>query len=370
MSDHAERAWLLIRQDRYEQAIDAAAEAIRAEPQGYLGFAYLALAYRGLQKSKCALEAATRAVALAPDTAYPHLVLSLVHWSRADFSKANVHAIEAVRLKPEYAEAHALRAELAEARQRWKSAEVHARTALTLDARHIGSMRVLGSLLLRSDRKDAAREVLDSGLEIDPECAGLLAARGHVALADREPRRALDLFAAALRLEPAHESGREGMLEALKRSYRAYRVAARLRDWVRRRGVFVFFGTLGLIIATSILSSRASSWFAVVRPFVLAVIVVFGLQCLLFPLIMIGVAACEGIVLARVRRDARGRELTRGYVQRAGGWTLIAATGTAAAAVVSTAVLMPRNALREILVGGAFVFWFLAKVYVDKRRRE
>jgi tetratricopeptide repeat protein len=88
--------------------------------------------------------------------------------------------------------------------------------------------------LLRLDRRDEAGAAMEGALARDPDDAFTHANRGWSLLHEGDPRRALEHFREALRLEPELDFARAGLIEALKARYWLYRQVLRYFLWIAR----------------------------------------------------------------------------------------------------------------------------------------
>ena len=258
MNPHFERAELLYRQSRYDTAEDELRRCMADDPDFAPAHALLALCMLARESFADATDCAQRAVGMAPDVPFPHYVLAQVMMARNRFEEAEQSARQAVELNPYSADLHQMLGDAYFAQRRWPSALEEAEEGLRLDAEHIGCANLRAMALVKLGRKDEADKVLEGVLARDPEDGYSHANQGWTALHQNDPKKALEHFREALRLEPTLEFAQAGMVEALKARYFIYRLMLRWFLWMSslgRRWQWVFI--LVLFFSTRIIRNLA-----------------------------------------------------------------------------------------------------------------
>ncbi len=97
---HARLTFTLIRNGRYQEAIEAGQRAILANPESPAGYAYTALAYDWAGFSLDGLPYALHAIELDPDYARGYAILSELYTSLGSFDKAVDTAEKGIELDP------------------------------------------------------------------------------------------------------------------------------------------------------------------------------------------------------------------------------------------------------------------------------
>lgn len=223
LNPHLQRAELLINQGRFDLAEEHARRAIGDQPDHALPYSYLALCLSRAEKHSEATEAARRAVGLAPDDAYGHRVLASVLHRRDDEAAAMVAIDEALRLAPDDSHAWALKGSIHLALRQWRDALSAAEHGLTFDAEHEDCVNVRAAALARLGRTAEAGQAIDATLARNPDSAHSHANMGWTLLHRREPRKAMEHFREALRLDPTMDHARSGIVEAMKARNFIYR---------------------------------------------------------------------------------------------------------------------------------------------------
>ena len=210
------RALQLLNLSRYADAERLLRESLLAEPHD--GGAHALLARALLEQDKLAegTQEAETAVGLAPDAPFAHFVVAQA-WQRRNYrDKAEAAIDEAIRLDPHDADYHAFRSALKFEASRWEDALKSAEQALAIDPEHIAANNFRAMALVKLGRRGEAGLTIDAALARDPDDAFSHANKGWALLEGREPKKALDHFREALRLDPTMEYARVGIIEALK----------------------------------------------------------------------------------------------------------------------------------------------------------
>ncbi len=251
MNPHFERAELLYHQGRYDLAEESLRRALADDPDFAMAHGFLALCLLERNALKEATEAAERTVGLAPDLPFAHYVLARAFLERNRPADAEAAARQAIELNPYDADLHLMLGNVYMVQRRWTAALDEADEGLRLDAEHVGCANLRAMALVKLGRKDEAERVMHGVLARDPEDAFSHANQGWTALNQNEPKKALEHFREALRLEPTLEYAQAGMVEALKARYLIYRLMLRWFLFMSRLGMkwqwaivlLLFFGT-------------------------------------------------------------------------------------------------------------------------------
>ncbi len=275
MSQHLERARLLLHQSRPAEAEREALQAVTQMPDHPEAHAMLALARIEQDRRAEALEAARAAIALAPDVGYFHYVHALILHRSNDEKNARTAINEAIRIDPEDADSFALLAGIELGLRDWSAALAAAESALQLNPEHVGANNLRAMALVRLGRKEEATQTVAFALDRAPEDAFSHANQGWNLLHRNNPKKAQEHFREALRLEPDLEYARNGMLEALKATNPVYRAMLAYFLWMGRQSErFQWLFIIGIFFGTKLVRSLyASSASEGTRALTLAVVV-------------------------------------------------------------------------------------------------
>ena len=188
----------VLRQQRYDEAVDLSRSALAADPECVPAYSVLAAALAGLERYPEALEAVRNGLALAPETPGLHLQEAGVLLELEQDTDALASLGRAMRLDPENAEAHAVKA----------------------------------AALARLRQFDAADAAVDEALRLDPENAEAHRMRGVISLHRGGGKQAVSAHRAALHLDPTDAASRDGLSTALKTRNPVY-------GWLLRFGLWL-----------------------------------------------------------------------------------------------------------------------------------
>lgn len=234
-NQHFNRAQILFEQRRYDLAETELRQAIGLDPENPDAYAYLALCLAERKQWQPATEAAQRAIAIDAGIPFCHYTLAAVLHDRNMHKEAGLAIDEALRLEPDHASYWGLRAAIHIAQKQFRDALTAAETGLELDAEHESCTNLRALALTNLGDKQAAASAIDATLAKNPLNPSSHANIGWTLLHQGEPRRAMEHFKEALRLDPNMDWARSGVIEAMK-----------ARSWVYRifLAYFLFMGRL------------------------------------------------------------------------------------------------------------------------------
>ena len=275
MNPNLQRALLLYDQSRHEQAEDELRQALASDPHDPYAHALLGLCLSHREQFKEATEEAQQAVHLAPDFAFAHYALASVLHDRNCGDQALPVITEALRLDSSEPSYFALLAAIQLDERHWQSALEAAEQGLRLDSEHTGCTNLRAIAMVKLGRKAEAGQTIDAALSRNPDNSLTHANQGWTFLEKGEPKKALEHFREALRLNPGNEWAQRGIVEALKARNIIYAVMLRY---------FLFMGKLskrgqwGVILgayfgsrALNVLAKEMPSW----QPWILPIQLIY-----------------------------------------------------------------------------------------------
>ncbi len=248
MSQHLQRARVLIGQSRYDLAEQELRRALLDDPNHYEPHALLALCLSNGPRERLeeAEQAGRRAVHLAPDAPFVHANLAQVLAMGDRLKEARASADEAIRLDPNETWHHAVLATVLYRGQRWQEAADAAMQGLRLDPEDQDCLNLRSAALTNMGRGAEAALAIEAALKQNPMNATAHANSGWTSLRERQYKPALEHFKEALRIDPEHEWAKEGLVEALKARNPIYRILLTYSFWMISMGdrarMFVLIG--------------------------------------------------------------------------------------------------------------------------------
>jgi tetratricopeptide (TPR) repeat protein len=260
MTEHFERAQMLLAQERYELAAKELRQELTTNPDNPFAHSLLALCLSELKQPEQALAEARLGVSHGPHLAFSHYILAKVLSGLERSAEAARAAEEAVRLDPDDADNFALLSAIKLEQREWAAALEAAEYGIEINPEHTGCANLRAMALVKLGRKAEAGATIHATLALDPENALTHANQGWAYLHQSKPKEALEHFKAALRIDPELEWARDGMIEALKSRYLIYRWMLRYFLWMARLSEKAQWGfIIGVYFAQRLLRSTANA---------------------------------------------------------------------------------------------------------------
>jgi lipoprotein NlpI len=213
---HFQRGLVLLEQSRSDLAENEFRQALAADPDHPMAHAFLSQCLLDKDDWKGATAEAEAAVRLAPEWSYSHVVLSRAMADRNRFAEATASAEEALRLDPTQASHYALLSGIHLEQRNWQAALEAAEAGLEHDAESVACNNLRAMALTKLGRTEEAGATIAATLRRDPEDPLSHANQGWTALHEHDPKKALEHFREALRLDPTSDFAKAGLVEALK----------------------------------------------------------------------------------------------------------------------------------------------------------
>ena len=216
MNPNLERGLLLYQQSRFEQAETELRQALGADPNDAYSHALLALCLAEREKFDEATVEARQAIHLSPDFSFAHYAHARVLFARNHYAEAQAAIEEAIRLDSTDADFFSLLASIHLNQKRWPAALDAAEQGLQFDPEHVGCTNLRAMAMVKLGRRSEAGATIDAALARNPDNAFTHANQGWTFLEKGDPKKALEHFREALRLDPMNDWARSGIVEALK----------------------------------------------------------------------------------------------------------------------------------------------------------
>lgn len=256
MNQYIERAQLLIQQHRIEQAEEQLRMALGENTSDATAHALLALCLLERKKYDEATDEAQQAIHHEPDEPLGFYALATVMQERNRLKEAYSAIQEAIRLQP-WNESHFGRlAGIEFQRSRWNECLTAAEQGLEFDPEDVECTNLRAMALVKLGRRDEAGQTIEAALANAPDNAITHANLGWTLLHQREPKRAMEHFREALRLDPNLEWARAGIIESMKARHFIYRWMLAWFLWMSRFPPRVqILLVLGIVFGNQILAT-------------------------------------------------------------------------------------------------------------------
>ena len=223
MNPHLTRAQLLLAQDRYDMAADVLRQGLLASPDDARTHALLAMCLAEQEKFEEATGHARQAVHLLPDDSYNYYALASVMADRRRWPEARQAIEQAIEIDPWDADYFATLARIDFSQGRWRDALEAAERGLAVDGEHGPCVNLRAMAQVKLGDKAGAAATIDQALARRPDDPYAHANQGWVQLERGNPKKAVEHFREALRLNPEFEWAQQGIVEALKAHNFVYR---------------------------------------------------------------------------------------------------------------------------------------------------
>jgi len=248
MSIHAERTHILLGQGRFKEAKEEIHKHLQLAPEDGGAHAFLAVCDLNLDLHKEATAAAERAIALSPDLAFAHFVLAQTLLHRNHLAEAEQAIGEAIRIEPNEASNFALLSAIQMSRQQFREALAAADAGLALDPTDSRCLNQRANALVMLGRKGEAAATMAGALANSPDDSMTHANQGFALLHANDPRKAIEHFREALRLDPENEYAKAGIVESLKARNLVYRLLLQYFFWVSKLPQSAQWGLLAAML--------------------------------------------------------------------------------------------------------------------------
>jgi tetratricopeptide (TPR) repeat protein len=178
-------------------------------------------------RRKEALEPAQQAVALAPDNPFLLTILARAQLGSQMPREALATLEAALEVDPTFPAIYVLLAQIAYNSTNWQGALEHTEKGLEFDPEDEDLINLRAMALTRLNRTKEAAQTVDYALYTNPENSYSHSNKGWVQVEQGQYKEAVSSFKDALRFDPANESAREGLKEAIKAKNWLYRLLLR-----------------------------------------------------------------------------------------------------------------------------------------------
>lgn len=233
-SPQLQRALVLQAQGRHELAEKELRQHLAQEPNNGFAHALLAVSLEELERLDEAEQAAREAIGDMPGLAFAHFALARVLSVRNREDEAAAAIQEAIRLEPTDADYQGMLAGIEFNRRHWEAALRSAETGLQFDPEHTACNNIRAMALVKLGRKAEAGATIERTLARNPDDPFSHANQGWTLLEQGRRKEAMRHFRESLRLDPANDWARAGLVEALKAGNPIYAVMLKYFLWMQK----------------------------------------------------------------------------------------------------------------------------------------
>lgn len=248
MSTHVERTHILLGQGRFKEAKEEIYKHLELLPEDGSAHAFLAVCDLNLDLLKEATEHAEKAIALSPDLAFAHYMLAQTLLGRNRLREAEKAINEAIRLEPNDAANFALLSAIKLNQHKFREALGAADAGLAVEPTDPRCLNQRANALVMLGRRGEAAATMAGALANSPDDSMTHANQGFALLHANEPRKAIDHFREALRLNPENEFAKAGIVEALKARKIVYRLLLQYFFWASKLPQAAQWGLLAAML--------------------------------------------------------------------------------------------------------------------------
>lgn len=227
-----ERAIHLINLNRYAEAEKILRTTLADNPDEAMAHGFLSSCLTQQTKIKEAHEEADIAIGLNPNIAWFYAVKARAYMADAKYLQAEEWLKKAIELEPDDANYHSNIANCRLLRDDLQGAFEFSSRAMELDPDDEDIVDIHVLILNKMGRKDEAAELLKGSLHRNPENDFAHANQGWAELHKNNPKQARIHFEEALKISPANEYARAGLLEAIKAGNPIYRMILLWMLWL------------------------------------------------------------------------------------------------------------------------------------------
>ena len=276
MTQRYDRAQMLINQGRFDMAEREIRQVLGENPDDGLAHCMLAIcAATDESRYEEATREAQLAVTYGPDEPYAHYVLSRVLWRRNHFAEASQAITEAIRLNPYDADYFAQAAQIKLSTRDWSASLDLAEQGLAIDPEAPDCNNIRTIALERLGRTGEALDSAAENLKNSPESSYAHSSHGWALLNSGKYLEAQNAFRESLRLDPANELAREGMIDAISSRSLLFRSVRRFHIGLSRLSrKYQFAIIIGAWLLIQMLSRLGDSvpW---IRPFIPVILMAY-----------------------------------------------------------------------------------------------
>lgn len=235
-SNYLERAGILIKQRRFEDAKKEIQKALEINPSGAEAFSSYAKCCFDNGEFDLGIEKAHQALSINPENPYYYYLLSFGYYRKGKLKKAEDLLEKAISMAPYSSEFYSLLAQVFILGNQFGKALDKANEGLYWDAENISCLNARSTALNKLRRTDEAIETMEFALSMDPENDLTHSTVAWNFLEKGKYRESAHHFKEVLRLNPRSQNAQEGLKKALSSKIPPYRWLLQFEFWLSNKG--------------------------------------------------------------------------------------------------------------------------------------
>lgn len=236
MDAYIERANLLLKQGRVNDAISQVKTALQLNPDNDEALAMYARCFFDKKEIDEGINTTLRAIAINPDNHYYFYLLAFGFYRKNKNLEAIEHLLTSIQLNPYFCECYGLLSHIYCEEKQFENALQKANEGLVIDPENISCLNGRSVALNKLKRTDEAIETMQQALAQDPDNDFTHSTVGWNYLEKGKNNIAGDHFREALRINPNNNNARHGLKEALKSKIPPYRWLLQYSFWLNNKG--------------------------------------------------------------------------------------------------------------------------------------
>jgi tetratricopeptide (TPR) repeat protein len=236
MNPYIERANLLLRQGRVNDAIVQIKSALEQNPDNDEALAMYARCYFDKKEFDEGIKTIRRAIAIDADNPYYFYLLGFAYYRKNMPAEAVTNLQKSIELNPYFCESFGLLALVQIEEKQFEKALQTANEGLAVDPENITCLNGRSVALNKLKRTDDAVATMQYALAQDPDNEFTHSTIGWNYLEKGKNKIAATHFREALRINPNNINARRGLKEALKSIIPPYRWMLQYSFWINNKG--------------------------------------------------------------------------------------------------------------------------------------
>jgi len=236
MDPNLERANILLRQGRVDEAITQVKNALHQNPDNDEALALYARCFYDKKQFDEGIKITLQAIVIDAGNNYYFYLLAFGFYRKNDNKTAVIHLERAIQLNPYFCESYGLLSHIYSEEKDFEKALEKANEGLAIDPENISCLNGRSVALNKLKRTEDAIETMQLALAQGPDNEFTHSTVGWNYLEKGKNKIAATHFKETLRINPNNTNARRGLKEALKSKIAPYRWLLQYSFWINNKG--------------------------------------------------------------------------------------------------------------------------------------